>query len=43
MARHSGHGELHGGVELGEGARGGVVEVEGRLPWQSVRHWLREL
>lgn len=36
----SGIWELHGGVELGGGAG---VEVEGRLPWESVRHWAREL
>jgi hypothetical protein len=40
---HAGIGQLHGGVELGEAPRGGSVDVEGRLPWEGVRHWAREL
>jgi hypothetical protein len=35
---HTGHGQVHRGIQLGRG-----VEVEGRRPWESVRHWAREL
>jgi len=42
-AGHSGHRQLHGGVEFGDGVRSGGVEVEGRLPWEGVRHRTREL
>jgi hypothetical protein len=40
---HVGHWELHGGVELGDGAGCRGVQVEGRLRGQSVRHWAREV
>jgi hypothetical protein len=42
-AGHTGHWQLHRGVQLCEGAGGGGIEVEGRLPGDGVRHLVREV
>jgi hypothetical protein len=42
-AGHAGHWQLHRGVQLGQRAGGGGIEVEGRLPGESVRHLVREV